>query len=71
MALRPGIDDESVIFYSKEERDPSSPQLRPFIPDLKPGRNLEILAPYHFLEPDEESIVSENSRFYSDQSSKN
>ncbi|CAH0027647.1 unnamed protein product, partial [Clonostachys rhizophaga] len=55
MALRPGI-DESVIFYSKEERDPSSPQLRPFIPDLKPGTNFEILAPNHFLEPDEENI---------------
>uniref|UniRef100_A0A0B7K9N9 Uncharacterized protein n=1 Tax=Bionectria ochroleuca TaxID=29856 RepID=A0A0B7K9N9_BIOOC len=55
MALRPGI-DESVIFYSKEGRDPSSPQLKPFIPDLKPGTNFEILAPNHLLEPDEENI---------------
>jgi hypothetical protein len=70
MALRPGI-DESVIFYSKEGRDPSSPQLKPFIPDLKPGTNFEILAPNHLFEPDEENIVSENRRFYSDQSSKN
>ncbi|CAH0057798.1 unnamed protein product [Clonostachys solani] len=56
MELRPGI-DESVIFYTKEGHDSSSPPLKPFIPDLEPGTDCEILAPNDFLEPDEENIA--------------
>ncbi|VUC34360.1 unnamed protein product [Clonostachys rosea] len=55
MALRPGI-DESLIFYTTEGHDPSSPQLKPFIPYLKPRTESEIVIYDPFLEPDEENI---------------
>ncbi|CAG9982240.1 unnamed protein product, partial [Clonostachys byssicola] len=55
MALRPGI-DESMIFYSKEGHDPSSPQLKPVIPNLEPGTDSVRLLSDPCLEPDEENI---------------